>query len=329
MSEITEKSKSPAVSVIIPLYNKGKYIGRAIESVLGQSYQDFEIIVVDDGSTDDGPAIVRGYADKRIKPIRQTNAGPGAARNRAIEESSAELVGFLDADDEWTSEFLAKGIEMLNAQADCAMVIASYYMGEQRVNMTGQMRERGLGKGSWQINERITAGELRRTVDAFNTSMVLARKEIVQRYGGFYWKDHCTYGEDTYLWLQIFLNHKIYGLSEPLVWFHTEASELWFGRKDILPLKAVLTDPEKLYENCPAKYVKILDGCLSRYALTAACLRAGHGKGKCARKLLRQFPTREFFSRYYLKRRLYIALAPLLRWWSRNCSEARVTDKSR
>ena len=76
------------VSVIIPLYNKGQYVARAVDSVLRQTVKDYEIIVVDDGSGDEGPAIVKRYGENRIRLIRQQNAGPGAARNRGIAEST-------------------------------------------------------------------------------------------------------------------------------------------------------------------------------------------------------------------------------------------------
>jgi len=85
-----------AVSIIIPLYNKGKYIARALDSVFAQTYQDFEAIVVDDGSTDYGPDIVRKHDDPRLRLIQQANAGPGSARNRGIKETTAPYLAFLD-----------------------------------------------------------------------------------------------------------------------------------------------------------------------------------------------------------------------------------------
>ncbi len=96
----------PAVSVVIPLYNKEPYIARALNSVLTQTFQDFEVIVVDDGSTDGGATIVRGFDDPRIRMIQQENQGVSAARNQGIEAARAEMVAFLDADDEWLPEFL-------------------------------------------------------------------------------------------------------------------------------------------------------------------------------------------------------------------------------
>ena len=96
----------PKASVIIPLYNKGPYIKRAIESIQNQTVKDIEIIVVNDGSTDNGPDIVESIKDKRIFLINQKNQGVGNALNRGVKESKSEFLTFLGADDEWTKRHL-------------------------------------------------------------------------------------------------------------------------------------------------------------------------------------------------------------------------------
>jgi glycosyltransferase involved in cell wall biosynthesis len=98
--------KLPVISVVVPLYNKALTIRRALNSVLQQTFQDYEIIVVDDGSTDSGGQIVRQVNDSRIRLITQANQGVSVARNRGIQEARASLVAFLDADDEWKVQFL-------------------------------------------------------------------------------------------------------------------------------------------------------------------------------------------------------------------------------
>ena len=88
------------VSVIIPLYNGAAYIERSIHSVLNQTFQEFEIVVVDDGSTDDGPQRVTAFHLPHIRLIRKANGGVSAARNTGIREARYGLIAFLDADDE-------------------------------------------------------------------------------------------------------------------------------------------------------------------------------------------------------------------------------------
>ncbi len=96
----------PDISVVIPLYNKDKYIERAVRSVLAQTHPNFELIVVNDGSTDRSLHVVKSISDYRIKLISQNNQGVSAARNLGIREASSDLIAFLDADDEYLPEML-------------------------------------------------------------------------------------------------------------------------------------------------------------------------------------------------------------------------------
>lgn len=114
------------VSVIIPLYNKAAHIARAIDSVLSQTYVEFELIVVDDGSTDGGGDIVRRFADSRIRLIVQDNGGVSAARNCGIQEACAKWVAFLDADDEWQSCFLERTLTALNRFVEGVAVFSNF-----------------------------------------------------------------------------------------------------------------------------------------------------------------------------------------------------------
>ena len=102
------------VSVVIPLYNKERHIQRTLSSVLAQTIQDFEIVVVDDGSTDNSAVLVRAFKDLRIKYFRQSNAGVSSARNKGVVSSEACLVAFLDADDEWRPNFLETIFRLVN-----------------------------------------------------------------------------------------------------------------------------------------------------------------------------------------------------------------------
>ena len=102
------------VSIITPTYNCAKFIGATIESVLNQTYQNFEMIIVDDASKDNTEEVVKSFKDKRIKYIRLSkNSGPAVARNRAMEEARGKYMAFLDSDDLWKREKLEKQINFI------------------------------------------------------------------------------------------------------------------------------------------------------------------------------------------------------------------------
>jgi glycosyltransferase involved in cell wall biosynthesis len=104
-TESLKSEKMPNVSVVIPTFNREKYVTRAIESVLGQKYHDYELIVVDDGSTDNTKEKLRTYGET-IKYIYQDNSGVSASRNRGIQSATGEWLAFLDSDDEWSAGYL-------------------------------------------------------------------------------------------------------------------------------------------------------------------------------------------------------------------------------
>lgn len=117
----------PAVSVVIPLYNKGPYIARALNSVFVQTRQEFEIIVVEGGSTDQGPDVINDIKDPRLRLVQQEGKGVSTARNQGIKEAKADFITFLDADDEWCPTHL-ETLLRLKAQYPQAGAYASSYI---------------------------------------------------------------------------------------------------------------------------------------------------------------------------------------------------------
>lgn len=119
------------ISVVIPLYNKEPYILRAIQSVLNQTHSDFELIVVDDGSTDGSADVVQSISDPRVRLVLQPNGGVSRARNRGVKETRSEWVAFLDADDEYEPQFLEKIVKFIRSHSadNLSIVGANYYTG--------------------------------------------------------------------------------------------------------------------------------------------------------------------------------------------------------
>ena len=114
------------ISVVVPLYNKKSSIKSTIESVLAQTYKDFELIVVDDGSTDGSADVVKSFDDNRIRLISKENGGVSSARNEGIREAKNEFISFLDADDLWDKDFLLEIDKLINDFPEAGILGTSY-----------------------------------------------------------------------------------------------------------------------------------------------------------------------------------------------------------
>jgi len=140
---------APSISVIIPLYNKEPYVARAMSSVLAQTVADFEVIVVDDGSSDDGAEIVERFDDPRLRLVRQENRGASAARNRGAALAGSDLLAFLDADDEWTPSHLEVLLRLAAGYPEAGMLATAYRI----VTPDGRSRlpgYRGIPAAPWE-----------------------------------------------------------------------------------------------------------------------------------------------------------------------------------
>lgn len=164
-------------SVVIPSYNREKVVVRAINSVLNQTFQDFEIIVVDDGSEDNTEGVVNSIADERIKYVRQENAGACVARNTGVENSRGQYVSFLDSDDEWFPEMLEKQYELYKSDCDIGCV----YSNLQVVTIKGEIYPFGKQFG---VQGNCYAEVLRQGYMA-PTSVLSAKRECFEKVGLF------------------------------------------------------------------------------------------------------------------------------------------------
>lgn len=172
------------ISIIIPLYNKEPYIYRTLESVLNQTYPDYEIVVVDDGSVDRGADIADNFEDTRIRIIRQANAGVSVARNRGIAEAKYDWIAFLDADDEWLPNHLACLVRLADNYPACGLCATSYFL---QMN-DGVRLEPHISPYPFEGKEGLLSNyyELASGTDfPFNMNSFMVRKEVILSIGGF------------------------------------------------------------------------------------------------------------------------------------------------
>ena len=167
------------ISVIIPLYNKEVYIKETIESVLNQTFQSFEIIVVNDGSNDGGPAIVNAFNDERIKLISTANGGVSSARNIGVAKSNYEFVAFLDADDKWLPNHLENINNLIVLYGKVADVFVTNYArkypnGKILPNRTESELPTGVVKNFFQVYFKKVL---------IHTSCVCIRKSVFDNLG--------------------------------------------------------------------------------------------------------------------------------------------------
>lgn len=209
-------------SVIIPLYNKAPYIRKALQSVFDQVFRDFELIVIDDGSTDDSFNIAKNALESSgidYQLIHQENAGVSTARNNGVAASQGDFICFLDADDWWAPNFLERMDWLIKEYPDAGIYGVNYYIisrGKQRVALhipsTGYINYCNC---------------YRRLQMPLTSISVAIPKDVFRAMGGF--KPHLRLGEDFDLWIRIALSRNVAYLDEPLAYYFQDSNPKWRG----------------------------------------------------------------------------------------------------
>ena len=304
---------APTVSIVVPLYNKEESVARSLDSILAQTFEDFEIVVVDDGSTDRSAQIVASYDDPRIRLLRQENIGTGKTRNRGIREGArSKYLAFMDADDEWLSNYLEHQLNNLAEHPTCRLSVCSSYIGPEKRERSPDFTKVGVTEGEWRLPVDVQMHTLKASVDFMHSGHIVCERQIVEDLGGFYDKVHITYGEDVWIWLLVTLNHKMYRDFTPLAWFHEEDSQQSRGRENMRTIWPFLTDGDFVRQHCPTEYRDMLDHCLGFYAMLGARRLVQFGEYQRAWELLRTHPKSRSFGRRSLK--IYSSVLPRALW---------------
>lgn len=192
-------------SVIIPLYNKAEYIQKTIESVLAQTEQDFEVIVIDDGSTDDGAQVVEQIQSDKIKLIKQKNSGVSKVRNCGIKSACGEYVAFLDADDLWSPNFLETVNLLIEEFPDAGMACPSYQVAYENRIVHPEWR-------SVEDSEKHLVNDFFEMATApfwvCNSSCAVIKRQVILEMDYWFPENESVY-EDFDFWIRIGASQKV------------------------------------------------------------------------------------------------------------------------
>ncbi|MDB4731693.1 glycosyltransferase family 2 protein [bacterium] len=235
-------------SVVIPCFNRRHLVGRAIESANEQTISPHEIIVIDDGSTDDSGDVAASYANVRV--IRQSNAGASSARNRGIREVTGDWIAFLDSDDIWSVdkiEYQQKALEMYPLAdlvfCDTQVVKNSEVLMPSRFALGGLYQQEASATGEFALYDRSLFVKML-TQSRCITSAVLVRRSLPE----LQFPEHIWGSEDWALWLTLILRYRFVSVDHVLVKMSVTDDNLTGNiskilRNDVLTLKCLLKDP--------------------------------------------------------------------------------------
>ena len=216
---------SPKVSVIIPAYNAMRFLPQTVESVLEQTFQDFEVLIVDDGSKDDTAIWAAAHDDPRVKLVSQPNGGAAAARNTGIANAAGEYVAFLDADDLWQATKLAKQVARLEADPNVGLADTwiSYIDGD--------------GEPMGKVMTQQLEGDVWAQMVEYNLvrcgSTPLVRRRCFQEVGAF--DESFRFSEDWEMWIRITSRYQFAVVKEPLVAYRQHENNKHKNYQALLP----------------------------------------------------------------------------------------------
>ena len=271
------------ISVVIPLYNKQSCIRSTIESVLNQTYSDFELIVVDDGSTDDGASVVAELSDPRIHLVRKANGGVSSARNAGIRQATSEYIAFLDGDDLWEPEFLEEVNKMITDFPEAGIWGTSYFFLKQGTKFSaGKPLPDGfygiIDNSSWNL------------AHVYCSTAVCCRKSALEEIGGF--DERIAYGEDTEVWWRIMLRHPAAYSNRPLAVYRFDEENRAMNKT--IPLEKLYVNYFEKYESCRRENVEF------RHFIDKECMWwlypyfEANPKDQNVRRILEQIDLREY-----------------------------------
>jgi glycosyltransferase involved in cell wall biosynthesis len=276
------------VSVIIPTWNRAEETERAVQSVLHQTYQNFEVIIADDGSTDSTPLKFKDYPDPRVHYLQLEHSGlPAVPRNAALRQAQGEFAAFLDSDDEWLPDKLDRQLEVFIKDPEVGMVCSNARVRHGKMTEPGSLfHTETIGSQAWPL------AELVKTNIIIASSLLVIRLSVIEA-GGFPQDPVFRAIEDYALWLRLAVKIKLFYLAEPLLIYADVGDSLRsLQRKGDQPLGLLrMFDELAIFmKSEPAAVQKNLNirrvGCLKNLLRIASENRKIKDVIYCARRIL-------------------------------------------
>ncbi|MBP6261998.1 MAG: glycosyltransferase [Nitrospira sp.] len=282
----------PRVSVVIPTYNCARFLGQTIDSALRQAYRDFEIIVVDDGSTDDTQQVVAVYG-KTIRYVYQSNQGASAARNVALSIASGEFIAYLDADDLWIADKLSRQVEYMDDHPACGFL-------HTEVSVIDEQNKVLHTRFNYETNRPVPQGLCIRELllrSHIQTLTVLERRTAFDDAGMFDLR--LPVAQDYLHWLGVVLRgYEVGYLAEPLGQYRWRAGSLMSSQRrlveDFVRIYEIIVAEYGLEQSQGAEVMELVQAQLYATQRQLAYLERREGSGAIARRrlssLIRQRP---------------------------------------
>lgn len=289
---------NPRTTVIIPILNRKEYISRALDSVMAQTIKDFEIIVIDGGSTDGGPEIIKSYKDDRIRLFVQKGNGISNARNYGVKLSRTNFLTFLDADDEWSNDHLEILLRLWSKFPNAGMYSQSYICkNNNNILRNSKIKMNiysGFPKKPW---EGIIPNYFESAVDGSNpvwTGVVGIPKKVFDNVGGF--DENAIIGEDLDLWAKIALRYPVVFNWEIGAVYYKDAKNRVCSRVKPSEYHPVIVNGKKLLKNgdVPKQFIEIYKEFIAKKAITYAMENLIKGHPKISRKIIYKIETKKF-----------------------------------
>lgn len=289
------------ISIVIPLYNKEKHILDTIKCIENQTFKNYEIIVVNDGSTDNSQKIVESYTGCSLRIISQKNQGAAHARNVGVKSAKFDYVAFLDADDYWESNYLESMVNLIEEYPDAGIYGSNYTIIENGKSHVLEYPGIVLEKG--YIENYFISGKM---YTPLWTSAVIIKKELFIKLGGFPTK--CKVCEDIDLWCRIAATQKIAYINKPLARYIRDSINMLSRTKNVSYNFPFLDNYNNYISTNDELYDSVMDYSIYRkFMAISFALLTSYNKNE-AKELLKQVGYPKKYLKKSLGYRLFLIL---------------------